>query len=361
MKVISGLVVSLMLFINVDAQKFNGQWKGGFLDASSTFSGLGSNNIDYVLEIETSGKVVTGYSYTYFSDGLKQYYTICRLEGKLNKKTKEVLVTEVERTKSNTPPDFRNCFQTHLLKYTKLNKDSEQLAGTWIPAPNQSGDCGKGRTILYRKIYRKSAFVKPADNRLKPIAGKTLRNTNSTILAQKATIKPKVTTAVTSNKNLNKLDINGNLLKNENKRFNDSIKEAGVKMPKRSIEEPMIAMDNYKPRMKAVVKTLNIEQEKISVDFYDNGAVDGDSITVFFNGKIVVSHLGLTEKPATFTLTIDKSLTYNELVMYAENMGSIPPNTALMVVKDGTKQYEVNITSDTERNGTIRFRYLKKP
>jgi hypothetical protein len=65
----------------------------------------------------------------------------------------------------------------------------------------------------------------------------------------------------------------------------------------------------------------------------------------------------LSEKAASFTLSIDRNRPYNELIMYAENLGTIPPNTALMVVKDGKKQYNVHITSDTEKNGTIYFHY----
>ena len=49
----------------------------------------------------------------------------------------------------------------------------------------------------------------------------------------------------------------------------------------------------------------------------------------------------------------------NELVMYAENLGSIPPNTALMVVTDGSNRYEVRIASDLEKSGVIRF--IHKP
>ena len=51
----------------------------------------------------------------------KRYYTICKLRGTINKLTKEIIVTEFERTKFNTPPDIRNCFQTHKLKYVKEN------------------------------------------------------------------------------------------------------------------------------------------------------------------------------------------------------------------------------------------------
>jgi hypothetical protein len=46
--------------------------------------------------------------------------------------------------------------------------------------------------------------------------------------------------------------------------------------------------------------------------------------------------------------------------MYADNLGSIPPNTALMVITDGEKRYEVRISSDLKKSGTIRFVHKPK-
>ena len=69
-------------FRNVEKPlSFSGQWKGGFVDNSSSFIGFGGEKIDYVLELETQGSEVTGYSYTYFADQGKRYYTICKLRG----------------------------------------------------------------------------------------------------------------------------------------------------------------------------------------------------------------------------------------------------------------------------------------
>ncbi len=72
---------------------------------------------------------------------------------------------------------------------------------------------------------------------------------------------------------------------------------------------------------------------------------------------MVLSHQRLTNKPITLTLSLDPDKSVNELVMYAENLGEIPPNTALMIVNDGDNRYEARITSDTQKNGTIRFSY----
>ena len=70
---------------------------------------------------------------------------------------------------------------------------------------------------------------------------------------------------------------------------------------------------------------------------------------------MILSHKRLGEKPISLTLDATTTKTVNELTMYAENLGEIPPNTALMVVRDGDKRYEVRISSDYKNSGTIHF------
>ena len=154
MKKIIPLAAAIFFTSLAFAQEFKGQWKGQFVDNSTTFMGWGGDRCDYVLELETRGNEVTGYSYTYFNDGGKRYYTICRLTGKLNKKSRYIEVTEIERTKTNVPSHIRNCFQIHRLTYFKKD-DVQTLEGSWSPAPNQEGDCGYGTTVLSRRVLKK--------------------------------------------------------------------------------------------------------------------------------------------------------------------------------------------------------------
>lgn len=105
-----------------------------------------------------------------------------------------------------------------------------------------------------------------------------------------------------------------------------------------------------------LVKEITVDHDSISVTLYDNGIVDGDSITLIYNDKIITTHQRLTEKPLTYFIRIDKNRTRNELVMYAENLGSIPPNTALMVIYDGDKRYELNVSSTDKTNGVVSFK-----
>ena len=83
--------------------------------------------------------------------------------------------------------------------------------------------------------------------------------------------------------------------------------------------------------------------------------MDGDIVSVYYNGKMIVNNKKLTEKPLTLNLTIDATKAENELLVFAENEGNIPPNTALMIVTEGNKRTEVRITSDEKKNGVIIF------
>jgi hypothetical protein len=112
-------------------------------------------------------------------------------------------------------------------------------------------------------------------------------------------------------------------------------------------------------RKNVLIKNIDIKSSDIKVELYDNGDVDGDQVTVYFNGNVVCSKQKLTEKAITINLKAIKNAT-NELVMYAENLGSIPPNTALMVVTDGDKRYEARISSDLQKSGVIRFVHKPK-
>ena len=108
-------------------------------------------------------------------------------------------------------------------------------------------------------------------------------------------------------------------------------------------------------RRKDIVKIIKIEQPTFRLDFYDNGEIDGDSISVFYNGRVILSNQRLSDKPLTLNLEIDPGVKENVLTMYAENLGTVPPNTAVMIVTDGDKRYEVRLESDLKKSGSVVF------
>ncbi|MEO8822264.1 MAG: hypothetical protein ABI366_01740 [Ginsengibacter sp.] len=334
---------------------FNGQWKGSFhYTVPPGYYSFGENTNEYVLELTTEGSEVSGYSYTYYQEGLKKYYTICRITGTLNRHTNTLEIKEIERIKSNTPPGITNCFQIHKLHYEKDSDNMEVLRGTWIPAPNQTCT-DTGTTVLSRRVVNPMPIgymprtTKPATKPLAKAPVKKPVHKNPVAAAPAKPKYPAIKKAPQPKKPT--IETPDRVQSLAQKDFSDG------PIQKPSVISPN--MEGFKSRRKDIVKTITITEPTFRLDFYDNGEVDGDSITVFYNGKMVLSHQRLSEKPISITLSVDKNAPENIVTMYADNLGSIPPNTALMVVTDGSKRYEVRIESDTEKSGSVIFKSAK--
>ncbi|MGN6495171.1 MAG: hypothetical protein ACTHLE_24500 [Agriterribacter sp.] len=132
-----------------------------------------------------------------------------------------------------------------------------------------------------------------------------------------------------------------------------------VKEPSAEKMEAQKILEEFNKRKEVVGQELLVESDSLRLTFYDNGIVDGDSISVFFNKSPVAIHQSLTERGIVFYAVLDPNKDYNELSMFAENLGSIAPNTALMVITDGVNRYEIFLSSSLTQNSTIRIRRKK--
>ena len=107
-------------------------------------------------------------------------------------------------------------------------------------------------------------------------------------------------------------------------------------------------------------QSLYFESDSLLLTLYDNGEVDGDTVTVVMNGNVIFSKAGLTTIANSKTIYITPDMDSVKLVMYAENLGSIPPNTGLLIVNDGEKRYYVRFSADLQTNAAIVLRRKKK-
>ena len=130
---------------------------------------------------------------------------------------------------------------------------------------------------------------------------------------------------------------------------------AAVRIQPRNVINYVIS-DQFKEREKVVAQELTVDADSLKVDFYDNGEIDGDSISVFFNDKLIAFNRILTTRSVHFDIPLDLAREVNEITMFADNLGSIPPNTALMIVNDGKKRHELRLTSSLDKSATIRIR-----
>jgi hypothetical protein len=111
------------------------------------------------------------------------------------------------------------------------------------------------------------------------------------------------------------------------------------------VEPPKTIEEKFTIRKKVFVTEIPVEGDSIELRFFDNVQVDGDSITLFLNDKMIFTHIRLTEKPFVIRLAVKDLNDSNELTMVAENLGAIPPNTAYMVAIVGDRRYDVNLSS----------------
>jgi hypothetical protein len=122
---------------------------------------------------------------------------------------------------------------------------------------------------------------------------------------------------------------------------------------KNVLKEPVVDLN----KRRFNIKEIDVYSDSISVSLYDNSEIDFDTVSMFYNKKLIASKQMLSDKPIKFRLAVDS---LEEISMFAENLGKLPPNTALLLVYDGERRHEIHITSDYVVNGTVRFRRVKQ-
>ncbi len=114
------------------------------------------------------------------------------------------------------------------------------------------------------------------------------------------------------------------------------------------------------PVITEIEHTLTIPAGDVSIDLYDNGTVDGDIVTVLVNDKIVSEHQKLGIAPISITIKKEDLGDSTMVIMQAENLGEIPPNTALMLITVAGKRYDLNINSNLQKRAAVVLMKEKK-
>jgi hypothetical protein len=113
-------------------------------------------------------------------------------------------------------------------------------------------------------------------------------------------------------------------------------------------------------RNRAVVKTETIKVDKPTIDvyIYDNHLIDGDTLSIFFNGEWILKNYGVMKERKKITLNLREN-TNNYMVLFAENLGSKPPNSAVVYFVDGKQKRYITLNSDLTQCSAINFVYKK--
>jgi hypothetical protein len=265
------------------------------------------------------------------------------------------------------------CLMNYKFLYSTSGKE-EFLEGSFLgktedrknPSNNGIwGDCGGG-TVYLRKVMTSDFYVEPF------LRDKPKENTTTEVkpksnppVVKKAPPKTNSTTVKKTNppitKNNNTAKTSTQVKSNKNTDKTDSVKKVVIEPPVKNpvAEKRNISPNVLKTRENALAQTITVNTEEVTIKLYDNGEIDDDTISVFVDKQLMLSHKRLSATPVTLKLKFDENDEVHEVVMVAENLGRIPPNTSLMVINAGDKRYQVQITSTEQKNAMVRFKYVK--
>jgi len=199
---------------------------------------------------------------------------------------------------------------------------------------------------------------------------------------QKQTVRPTVTNeAANSNSSINKpvtqtqapvqKQTTGPIVQKTNEAINNNKPEekkiintvsinAPVSQKKESIEILRELPAIVASRKNETMQDIYFKNDSLVLSLYDNGIVDGDTVSVFLNGENIISKQKLKEAATKRTIYISEKSDSVQLVLFAENLGTIPPNTGLLTVRDGDDIYQVRFSADLRKNASIILRRRKE-
>jgi hypothetical protein len=365
-------LLSFLLFFafSAYAQNITGIWRGYFVQNSY---GYADDRYKFEIQLDQlSNNGIHGVTYSYKTT---VFYGKADVTGIYTKKTNNLIINETKLVEVKIGDLSEPCLMTCYLEYNKMG-NIETLTGTYSSRNlKDKGDCGSGKVYLEKTTtsdFYKEDFLVKKENETKKKAGTASRSKaapktapnkplaqNNTASKNNATQRP---LANSTQKPAIKPGAEGDLIQKPEQKTTPpptvvappkEDKDVPIKVPKPGLPKPEV----IRKRSNELVKTLYTSAKEIKIDLYDNGEIDGDSISVYDNNRLIVSRKGLSDKPISFSVKLNDDEPVHEFTMVAENLGSIPPNTALMIINAGGKRYELFITSTEQKNAKVVIEY----
>ncbi|HEV8273527.1 MAG TPA: hypothetical protein VGQ04_19570, partial [Chitinophagaceae bacterium] len=327
------------------AQNITGIWRGYFITDDG-------EQYRFEIQMEQSNNTLSGVTYSYQD---KRFYGKCTMTGNYSNASGNALVQEIKTIEVKMSLASSACIQKCLLTYAKSGKE-EFLEGTFssviekndsISGRKRGEDCGGGKMIL-RKVITSDFYVEPFLRKKNPPVNNNppLVKTNPPVnnSTAKTVTKPPANNPTKNN--------SGNTSKSTVlvKPKIDTVKKVEVDPVRPEDKKDLTIKPNTKTqdllrsRENNLIQTLLINSEDVTVKLYDNGEIDDDTISVYLDKKLVLSKKRLSAAALSINLKMDESNPEHELIMVADNLGRIPPNTSLMIVTAGEQRFEVRIT-----------------
>ena len=322
-----------------------GVWRGFFT------SGMGFFQEKYRYEVQIgqlNNNGIKGVTYSYKTT---VFYGKANLAGMFTPSTRNLVLKENKLIEVKMSSGDA-CLMTCYLEYNKVG-ETEILEGTFTSVNIATkSDCGSGRVYLEKvpeSDFYKEDFILDYEARKKtPVA------TPKIVKKYPPKTQPKPKPKVTTNHHRKNPVKKDEIVKKDPPKVN-------IPSTPQKIEEIVVSpLESKKPvakelkeRENKIAKIIEAEGDEIVIELYDNGQIDNDTVTVYHNNHPVVIKKRLCHQPIKLRIKVDPSRPRNEFVMVADNLGFIPPNTALMIITVGRQRYEVTLTSTDQKNATV--------
>jgi hypothetical protein len=362
------LLFSCIFFTQLSAQNLTGRWQGSFIANGDALI----NNYTYELVIkENASHQITAQTITKKGD---QFYASAFAKGSHSLRTQLVQIDETSFDQIKIANELEACLMSNFLTYKNMD-GHEILEGSYMSTSvNGKRNCGSGKVFLEKitsalsvkntKVENKKTDTqktklattqntqrktKPSTTFLaKPSAPTTTKN------APNSTGKLIASTENTNSKNTvnptTETDIDDVIVENETISTNTIIQNTIRNQPI-NLAWVLVGRENK------LIKKIITNSKKISLDLFDNGTIDNDTIIVFDNKKLLVNKKRLSYKAIHLEFDFTENIREHEVIIVAHNMGTVPPNTALLLFKDGKVRQEYFITSTNKINAKILIVY----
>lgn len=301
------LIIALLLSFYSQSQSVFGYWYG-YANVKTNSS---ANNYLVELVLQPEKNYVSGILNYYF----KNTYRSIKVKGDFNKTTRQLSLYDIPIVYFGSIANFEVDCIMNMQATLRVAQVGSNLVGAFIGLPDYKYTCADIRLNLTH-----NADISKKDSVLKAISE----------------YKENVQVWTPS--------------------YDDTLVSVSV-TPKKVVN--YVTEKQYTERENIVISEIEVDSDSLQIDVYDNGEIDGDMISLFYNKQLILSNQKLTHKSIKIKIELDSAKASNEISMFAENLGLIPPNTALMIINDGKKKHEIRLTSSLEKNATIRIKRRK--
>jgi hypothetical protein len=342
------LLFSCIFFTQLSAQNLTGRWQGSFIANGDALI----NNYTYELVIkENASHQITAQTITKKGD---QFYASAFAKGSHSLRTQLVQIDETSFDQIKIANELEACLMSNFLTYKNMD-GHEILEGSYMSTSvNGKRNCGSGKVFLEKapsllSIKNTKVENKKTDTQKTKIV--TAQNTQAKSKPSTTLLdKPSSTTKIIASNPTTETATDEVIVENEiistNTIAQNSIRNEPINLP-----WVLVGRENK------LVKKIITNSKSISLDLFDNGTIDNDTIIVFDNKKLLVNKKRLSYKAIHLDFNFSENMREHEVIIVAHNMGTVPPNTALLLFKDGKVRQEYFITSTNKINAKILIVY----